>query len=53
MCQSEYQRELKKQVQLPTIWTIPDQMWQKIRPLLGVEKENRARRGAGPCLSAR
>jgi putative transposase len=39
MCQSEYQRELKKQVQLPTIWTIPDQMWQKIRPLLGVEKE--------------
>jgi transposase len=38
MCQSEYQRELK-QVQLPTIWTIPDQMWQKIRPLLGVEKE--------------
>src|SRR3954449_12313959 len=39
MCQSEYQRELKKQVQLPTIWTIPDQMWQRIRPLFPPEKE--------------
>lgn len=52
MCQTEYQRDLK-QVQLPTIWTIPDQMWRRIRPLLGVEKENRARRDAGLCLSAR
>src|SRR3954447_14032869 len=38
MCQTEYHRDLK-QVQLPTIWTIPDQMWRRIRPLLGVEKE--------------
>jgi putative transposase len=38
MCQREYQRELK-QVQLPTIWTIPEEMWQQIRPSLGAEKE--------------
>ena len=38
MCQREYQRELK-QVQLPTIWTIPEKMWQRIRPLLPPEKE--------------
>ena len=38
MCQREYQRELKR-VQLPTIWTIPEKMWQRIRPLLPPEKE--------------
>lgn len=38
MCQREYQQELKR-VQLPTIWTIPDRMWQKIRPLLPPEKD--------------
>jgi transposase len=38
MCQREYQRELKR-VQLPTIWTIPDKMWQRIRPLLPPEKQ--------------
>ena len=38
MCQREYQRDLK-QVQLPTIWTIPEKMWQRIRPLLPPEKE--------------
>ena len=38
MCQREYRRELK-QVQLSTIWTIPDQMWQKIHPLLPPQKK--------------
>jgi hypothetical protein len=38
MCQREYRGELKR-VQLPTIWTIPDQMWQRISPLLPTEKE--------------
>jgi putative transposase len=38
MCQEQYRRDLKR-TQLPTIWTIPDQMWQKIRPLLGKGKE--------------
>ncbi len=38
MCQREYQRELER-AQLPTIWTIPDQMWRRIRPLLPPEKE--------------
>ena len=38
MSKREYQRELKR-VQLPTIWTIPNKMWQRIRPLLPPEKE--------------
>jgi transposase len=38
MCQREYQRELK-QVQLPTIWTIPERMWHRIQPLLPPEKD--------------
>jgi hypothetical protein len=38
MCQTEYRGELKR-VQLPTIWTIPNQMWRRIRPLLPAEKE--------------
>jgi hypothetical protein len=38
MCQREYQRELK-QVQLPTIWTIPERMWHRIQPLLPSEKD--------------
>jgi putative transposase len=38
MSQREYLRELTR-VQLPTIWTIPDQMWQRIQPLLPPEKE--------------
>jgi hypothetical protein len=38
MSQREYQQELKR-VQLPTIWTIPDTMWQRIRPLLPPEKD--------------
>jgi hypothetical protein len=38
MCQTEYRGELKR-VQLPTLWTIPDQMWRRIRPLLPTEKE--------------
>jgi transposase len=38
MCQREYRGDLKR-TQLPTIWTIPDEMWQKIHPLLGKEKE--------------
>lgn len=38
MCQREYQGELKR-AQLPTIWTIPNKMWQRIRPLLPPEKE--------------
>ena len=32
-CQREYQR-----VHLPTIWTTPDKMWQRIRPRLPPEK---------------
>jgi hypothetical protein len=27
------------QTQLPTIWTVPEKMWQKIRPLLPSEKQ--------------
>ncbi len=38
MCQRKYQRELKR-VQLPTIWTIPEKMWQRIQPLLPSEKD--------------
>jgi putative transposase len=38
MCQTEYRVELKR-VQLPTLWTIPDQMWRRIRLLLPTEKE--------------
>jgi putative transposase len=38
MSQRQYQRELDP-TQLPTIWTIPEKMWQEIRPLLPPEKE--------------
>ena len=38
MCQTKYRGELKR-VQLPTIWTIPEKMWQRMRPLLPAEKE--------------
>lgn len=38
MCQTEYRRELNR-TQLPTIWTIPQKMWQRIRPLFPPEKE--------------
>jgi hypothetical protein len=38
MSQQQYQRELNR-TQLPTLWTIPEKMWQKIRPLLPPEKE--------------
>jgi transposase len=38
MCQTEYRGELKR-VQLPTIWTIPEKMWQQMHPLLPTEKE--------------
>ncbi len=38
MCQREYQRELNR-VQLPTIWTIPEKMWQRIQPLLPPQKD--------------
>lgn len=37
MCQQQYRRELKR-AQLPTIWTIPDEMWRRIRPSLPAEK---------------
>jgi putative transposase len=38
MSQQQYQRELNRK-QLPTLWTIPEKMWQEIRPLLPPEKE--------------
>jgi hypothetical protein len=38
MCEEQYQRELED-VQLPTIWKIPDEMWQRISPLFPPEKE--------------
>jgi hypothetical protein len=38
MSQQQYQRELNR-TQLPTLWTIPEKMWQEIRPLLPPEKE--------------
>jgi transposase len=38
MSQQQYQRELNR-TQLPTLWTIPEKMWQQIRPLLPPEKE--------------
>ena len=37
MCQTDYKQALTKK-QLPTIWSIPDQMWQKIRGLLPKQK---------------
>jgi transposase len=38
MSQQQYQRELNRK-QLPTLWMIPEKMWQEIRPLLPPEKE--------------
>ena len=38
MCEEQYRRELED-VQLPTIWKVPDEMWRRISPLLPPEKE--------------
>jgi putative transposase len=38
MCEGQYRRGLKR-VQLPTVWKIPDEMWQRISPSLPPEKE--------------
>lgn len=38
MCEEQYRPEIER-LQLPTIWKLPDEMWHRIRPLLGAEKE--------------
>lgn len=38
MCEEQYRRELED-MQLPTIWKVPDDMWRRIRLLLPPEKE--------------
>ena len=38
MCHEKYEGELQR-TQLPTIWEVPDRMWEQIRDLLPPEKE--------------